>query len=72
MNPILEELIKALDEFLSDPTNRQKKQRYNWLLDDFLDKNPGLNRASIESAIRHQHRAWRKAQKQPTTLPPNA
>jgi hypothetical protein len=71
MNRDLEALLKAYDAF-SQSEDPQLRAIYESRIEDLLAIRPGLSRASLDAAIRVKYKAWLKAQKKPTSIPPKA
>ena len=75
MNRELEELILAY-EALSQSRDREEeecRQAFESLLNNVLERQPGLDRQTLRKSILRAHRQWTvKQANQPPTMPPKA
>ncbi|MBI2947947.1 MAG: hypothetical protein HYY23_09885 [Verrucomicrobia bacterium] len=75
MNPDLEAALKALDALMEARTRAEAQQRraiYDSKLEDVLEKNPGLSKTSLHSALVKRYSVWVKKGSKPSSLPPKA
>lgn len=75
MKPELEALILAC-EAVQQAENKESEQpnkAFEALLNETLDKNPGLSRSTLLRAITLAHKKWADAQlRKPPSMPPTA
>ena len=74
MSPELEQLLAALYESdTCEPGNRTRcEQNLRRLIDEVLERTPGLSREHLLDALRHRYREFVRTQTKPTALPPKA
>jgi hypothetical protein len=74
MNRELEELLKAYDAYAQSkkPDSKKLFAAYQAQLDAVIAKIPTLSRTGLHSSILARYPAWVRAQRKPSTLPPNA
>lgn len=75
MNPELEELIKAYEAVIESRGGADHchfQAIFDSRLDILLERQPRLDRETVQRMIREAHRRWVIAQRKPPTLPPKA
>jgi hypothetical protein len=74
MSPELERLLEALHEKLTCPPEEklQRVTTFEQLLNDALSRSRNLSRDALLAALQSRYREFRRARRQPTTLPPRA
>jgi hypothetical protein len=74
MSPELERLLAALYEYNTcEPVDLPKwEATVSRLIDDALQKQPGLTRDEFMEALRDRYREFCRARRKPPTLPPKA
>jgi hypothetical protein len=74
MNPELEELIQALDDYLlaHGAEAESRLAIYESKLDASVSAHSGVSRESLHGAVQSAYRRWRRKQDRPPTLPPYA
>ena len=74
MSPELERLLAALYEYNTcEPVDLPKwEATVSRLVDDALQKKPGLTRDQFMEALKDRYREFCRASRKPATLPPKA
>ncbi len=74
MSPELEKLLEAFHEMRTCPPGEKSQRRdaFERLLNAILADRPATSREMLLAAIQIRHREFRRARRQPTTLPPRA
>ena len=74
MSPDLERLLQALYEKLNCPPGEKSHRAtlFERLLQDTLDRQPGLSRDQLLDALQVRYRDLRRARRKPSALPPKA
>jgi hypothetical protein len=74
MSPELERLLEALYEKRTCPPDEKHHRvaTFERLLNDALGRLPNTSRESLLGAVETRYREFRRARRQPTTLPPKA
>ena len=74
MSPELERLLAALYEYNTcEPVDLPKwEATVSRLVDDALQKKPGLSKDQLMEALRDRYREYCRTRRKPPTLPPTA
>jgi len=74
MHPELEAILLAYRAAKEAKADEKERSRaiYESMLDAVIERQPGLSKDHLRSAVRRRYFHWQKAQQKPSSIPPKA